>query len=79
MRKITDEGVELYRKMVDSMLEIEHETVWFGKKNGCLIFTTINPDTATKAIEALRNAGVLCDTDLGSVGDTLFIKELAPG
>lgn len=75
MRTITDAGVGIYRDMVNSMLAIDHETVWIGEENGFLIFTTINPESATKAIQALKEAGVLCSTEAGKFESTLFIKE----
>ena len=61
--------------MINSMLEADHETAWMGEKNRILIFTTINPDTANKAMQVLEDAGLLCSKDIGNYGITTFIKD----
>jgi 8-oxo-dGTP diphosphatase len=74
-RHITDEGLELVRRLFDAALRIDHKTAWMhqgaqlqsGDGAEIFVYWTIKPETAQAARKALDEAGCLCDTDLGPI------------
>ena len=53
--------------MIDAADKACHQSVWLSDSKEAFVFITWCPETMRKAEEALRDAGVLCDTTVGHV------------
>lgn len=75
-RRLTAEGVDLIRRMLEDMDAIGHNTVWLtDAKKELLVYFTFMPETAKRAISVLEDADCLGDNVAGTTPSIVFMRE----
>ncbi len=75
--KVTETFIDFVKTMLERMAAAGHRTVWASNSDRqFLVYVTLSPQRARRAVEVLNMQECLCDEDLGTMPGMTVLEDV---